>query len=174
LVERLVKSLNAVVSLVAILALRGASQDSSVCSLLTPTDIEAATGIKPGTAVPGGYSAGGKAVRMCSWPIPAQRGQLSLSAAPLDPGMSVATIAKQNPGMNALRKAKYTEESRQVGDMYCSIMTPPPSQKNGVIMSTCTAGVKGTILSFAYISPTKKIALDQAKALMDKAVSRRR
>jgi hypothetical protein len=169
------RSLSAVVSLVAMMALPGARQDSSVCSLLTPADIEAATGIKPGNAVPGGYSAPpGQAVRMCSWPIPAQRGQLSLSAAPLPPGTSAATIAKQNPGMNALRKAKYTEESRQVGDMYCSIMTPPPSQKNGVIMSTCTAAVKGTILSFAYISPTKKIALDQAKALMDKAVSRQR
>ena len=169
------KSLNAVVSLVAILGLRGARQDSSVCSLLTPTDIEAATGIKPGTGVPGGYSAGaGQAVRMCSWRITAQRGQLSLSAAPLPPGTSAATIAKQNAGMNALRKAKYTEESRQFGDMYCSIMTPPSSQKDGVIMSACTAGAKGTILSFAYISPTKKIALDQAKALMDKAVSRQR
>jgi hypothetical protein len=145
-----------------------------VCSLLTPTDIEAATGIKPGNGLPGGYSAGGQAVRMCSWRIPAQRGQLSLSAAPLPPGMSAATIAKQNAGMNALRQAKYTEESRQVGDMYCSIMTPPPSQKDGVIMSTCTAAVKGTILSFAYISPTKKIAIEQAKALMDKAVSRQR
>ena len=169
------KSLNAVVSLVAILALRDARQDSSVCSLLTATDIEAATGIKPGNGVPGGYSAGaGQAVRMCSWPIPAQRGQLSLSAAPLPPGMSAATMGKQNAGMDALRKAKYTEESRQVGDMYCSVMTPPASKKDGVIMSACTAGVKGTVLSFAYISPTKKIALDQAKALMDKAVSRQR
>src|SRR6476469_2062719 len=130
------KSLSAVVSLVAMMALPGAKQDSSVCALLPPADIEAATGIKPGNAVPGGYSApSGQAVRMCSWPIPAQRGQLSLSAAALPPGTSAATIAKQNPGMNALRKAKYTEESRQVGDMYCSTMTPPPSQKNGVIMS---------------------------------------
>jgi hypothetical protein len=168
------KSLSAVVSLVAMMASPGSRQDSSVCSLLTPADIEAATGIKPGTAVPGGYSAGGKTIRMCTWPIPAQRGQLSLSVGPLAPGMSAATISKQNPGMDALRKAKYTEESRQAGDTYCSIMTPPASKKDGIIMSTCGTGVKGMILSFAYISPTKKIALDQAKSLMDKAVSRQR
>jgi hypothetical protein len=154
----------------------GAQQ--SACSLLTSTDIEVATGAKPGVSHPSDYSVpagSGKSetVHICMWAVAPHKGQVSLSLGRLPAGgMSAETATKQNPGMDALRAAHWTEEAKSFGKAWCSVMTPPASQKNGLIMSTCSAEVKGMILSVTFTSPTKKLTIDQTKALLDKATGR--
>jgi hypothetical protein len=51
-------------------------------------------------------------------------------------------------------------------------MAPPASVKDGLAISSCTAGPKGTVLSVVFTSPTKKLTIDQTKGLLDKAAAR--
>ena len=164
------KSMQVVVSLVSVLVFTSARQESSICALLTAADIEGVTGGKASVAVPGDNGQ----MRTCMWSIAAQQGGMTLSVGVLPPGTSAPAIAKKNPGMDALRKAKYTAVEKDYDNAYCSVMSPPASAKGGVVMTSCTAGAKGKIVSLVYISPTQKLALDQTKALLDKAISRQR
>jgi hypothetical protein len=148
---------------------------SSACSLLTAADIQAATGTKPSAPhpmdmdVPGHK---GDKVLACLWSVPADQGQVAVSLGHLPPNMSAETAARQNPGIDALRAAHYKEESKAFGDAWCSILTPPATQKQGLIMSSCGGGMKGKILSIAFTSPTKALTIAQSKSLLDKAVAR--
>jgi hypothetical protein len=114
----------------------------------------------------------GERVLACLWSVPADRGQVTVSLGHLPPGMGAQAAAKQSPKLDALRTARYKEESRDVSDGYCAIMTPPASDKQGTIMSSCAGGVKGQLLSIAFTSPTKALTIAQAKTLLDKANSR--
>lgn len=165
--------------LVLALASPGATEPSATCALLTPGDIEIAAGAKPGVTQPGGYFApagGGKSVNveLCTWTIPAHRGQLVVSVAPLPAGMNAASAAKHNPGTDALREKGWTEQARDFSSVWCSIFTPPASEKDGIMLSTCTAGVKGRMVTTAFTSPSRKLSIDQAKALTDRATGRLR
>jgi len=168
------KPLGLVLGLLIALA-RGGVAQSSACSLLTAADIQAATGTKPSEPhpmdmdVPGHK---GEKVLACLWGVPAHQGQVAVSLGHLPPNMSAETAARQNPGIDALRAAHYKEESKAFSDGWCSIMTPPATQKRGVIMSSCAGGVKGKILSIAFTSPTKALTIAQTKSLLDKAVAR--
>ena len=162
------KRMNIVVSLVSMLALTSARQGPSICPLLPAAEIEAVTGGKASAPVPGDNGQ----MRTCMWSVPAQKGGMTLSVGVLPPGTSALAIAKKNPGMDALRKAKYTAVEKDYDNAYCSVMSPPALAKGGVIMTSCSAGAKGKIVSLVYISPTQKLALDQTKALLDKAISR--
>jgi hypothetical protein len=53
-------------------------------------------------------------------------------------------------------------------------MTPPDSAKEPLTMSSCTAGTKGWLLSVVFTSPTRKLTINQTKALLDKAAARLR
>ncbi|HEY7637002.1 MAG TPA: hypothetical protein VH763_15740 [Gemmatimonadales bacterium] len=169
------KSLGLVLGLLILLPRVGAAQQSA-CSLLTAAEIQAATGTKPSephpmdTDVPGKK---GERVLACLWSVPAHQGQVALSLGHLPPNMSAADAARQNPGIDALRKAHYKEESRAFSDAWCSILTPPAGEKQGTILSSCAGGVKGKILSVAFTSPTKALTIAQAKTLLDKAAARR-
>jgi hypothetical protein len=78
-------------------------------------------------------------------------------------------MSKSNVGTDAIKKANYTVVAKDFPQAWCSIMTPPPSDKDGVMLSACTGGVKGQALSITFMSPTKALTIDQAKALLDKA-----
>lgn len=147
------------------------------CSLLISKEIDAATGAKAGagtpteTNVPTGQ---GKPETMyaCWWPIAAQKAQIVVSMSRLPPGQSAQAIAKQNTGMDALRAKNYAVESRDFGATTCSAMTPPASEKGGINMIACTAAAKGKLVSVVFMSPTKKLSIDQTKTLLDTAVGR--
>jgi hypothetical protein len=149
----------------------------SGCSLLTAADIQQVIGTRPNQPqamdadVPGKK---GERVLACLWSLPAEGGQVTVSLGHLGSGMSAQAAAKQNPKLDALRTARYKEEGRDVSDGYCAIMTPPASEKQGAIMSSCAGGVKGQLLSVAFTSPTKALTIAQAKSLLDKAAARGR
>jgi hypothetical protein len=164
------KRINIVVSLVSMLALTSARQEPSVCALLTAADIEAVTGTKASAPVPGGNAQ----MHTCMWSVAANKGGMTLSTALLPPGTSAVALAKKNAGVDALKSAKYTTVEKEYDNAYCSVMSPPASAKDGVFLTSCTAGAKGKVFSLAYISPTQKLALDQTKALLDKAIGRQR
>jgi len=171
------KSMNVVVvSLVSMVAFTITRQESPVCALLTAADIEAVTGGKTGAPVPGdnmiASSAANGQMRMCMWPVTAQTGQMTLSTGVLPSGTSATSLAKQSVGM--MRQAKYTIEEKDYGNAWCGAATPPASDKQAPILTTCAGGAKGKIFSLSYMSSTKKLALDQTKALLDKAISRQR
>jgi hypothetical protein len=169
------KPLGLILGLMIVLIQLAAAQQSA-CSLLTAADIQGTIGTKPSEPhpmdmdVPG--SKKGEKVLACLWSVPAEKGQVAVSLGHLPPGMSAETAAKQNPGISALRHAHYKEESKAFSDGWCSIMTPPATEKQGLIMSSCAGGVKGRILSIAFTSPTRKLTIAQAKGLLDKAVAR--
>lgn len=158
--------------LVVVLALPGSPPGS--CSLLTPADIEAAAGARPDEPQPGSMQLPGtsQTMQMCTWVARPQTWQIMISTAPLPTGTDVKALAKTNKGMDALRAQKWTEESKDFGNAWCNVMSPPAGIKQPMFMSACTSGSKGTILSVTYISPTKKLSIDQTKTLHDKAAAR--
>jgi hypothetical protein len=168
------KPMALILGLLIALTRPGVAQQSA-CSFLTAADIQAAVGTKPSEPRPMDMEVPGKKgekVLVCLWSVPAHKGQVAVSLGHLPPGMSAQTAARKNPGIDALRSAKYKEESRAFSDAWCSIMTPPAPDKQGVIMSSCAGGVKGQILSVAFTSPTRALTIAQAKSLLDKAVAR--
>ena len=144
------------------------------CSLLTAADIQAAAGVKPDAeAHPAQLAAPGskEPTQMCTWVDRAHQGQVVVSTAHLPPGGSAKDFARNNPGMDALRAQHWKEESKDFGNAWCSVMSPPAGTK-AIMMSSCTAAPKGWILSVVYTSPSQKLSIDQTKALLDKAAAR--
>jgi hypothetical protein len=114
----------------------------------------------------------GGTMQMCTWALRAQQAQVMISTARMPPGTDVKSLAKNNPGMDALRAQKWTEESKDYGNSWCTVMSPPASARDPMYMSACAAGPRGTVLSVTWMSPKKKLSLDQIKALLDKAAAR--
>ena len=150
------------------------SPPSKTCSLLTPAEIEAATGAKAEAGQPGEMNLpnSDETMQLCTWVVRGQQAQIMISTARLPPGADARALAKNNAGMDALRAQKWTEESKDFGSAWCTVMSPPAGIKEPMYMSACAAGPKGTLLSVTHISPTKKLPLDQIKALLDKATAR--
>lgn len=168
------KPLGLILGLLVALSRLGVAQQSG-CSLLTVAELQGAIGTRPSQPqamdanVPGKK---GERVLACLWIVPPDKGQVTVSLGHLPPGMSAQAAAKRNPKLDALRSARYKEESREFSDGYCAIMTPPASDKQGTIMSSCAGGVKGQLLSVAFTSPTRALTIAQAKSLLEKANSR--
>ena len=166
-----------------------ADAQQSACSLLTPSDIEVATGAKAGAGDPSDYSipvspTKSEPVRACSWDVGTRQshlvisiiGRLSADVSAVAAAEAAAkNMAKQSVGkdMDTLRAKHWTVEEKDFGNGWCLTLTPPASEK-GLMLSSCTAGVKGMILTFTFTSPTKKLSIAQTKALLDQAIGRLR
>jgi hypothetical protein len=149
------------------------AQQASLCALLTPADIEAATGGATDAGHPTDMPSGtGTPVRTCMWPVKSQLGGLTLSVGPAPVGNSAVAAAKHNPGVDALRAAHWTEEAKDYPNAWCSIMSSPATDKEPMFLSSCTGQSKGQMVSLAFQSPKKKLTLEEAKALLDKAIAR--
>ena len=168
------RSLSAVIGFVLVASASNVRQKGSACSLLTVAEIGSIVGAKAGEpqANDAVTPANGQ-LRSCMWPVQSDKGGLTVGIGLLPPGTTGAAITKKNAGMDALRKAKYTFVEKDYANAYCSIASPPASVKDGVFLSSCGGGT-GTIVSVAYMSGTRKLTLEQVKALFDKASSRQR
>ena len=171
-----------VLSLIALFTSPAAAEQSSACSLLTSSDIEVVTGGKMGVTqplhfddVPAGPNRSMK-VLGCLYAVPSQKGQIAISwfTGPVtdEDIAKLITMSKNNVGTDDLRKANYKEVAKDFPHAWCSTFTPPSSAKDGLPMSTCAGGAKSQALSITFMSPTKVLTNDQAKALLDKAVGR--
>ena len=168
-------------SLVALVTSPASAEEPSACSLLTSSDIEAMTGGKMGVTqplhfddVPAGPNRSMK-VLGCMYAVTSQLGQITISwfTGPVtdEDIAKLIAMSKSNVGTDGLKKANYKEVAKDFPHAWCSIMTPPPSMKDGVMLSACAGGVKGQALSITFMSPTKALTIDQAKALLDKAAA---
>ena len=147
------------------------------CTLLTTADIETTTGAKAATApqplamaIPEGPQKG-QTMNGCMWGT-GDKGMVSLSvmeAPPPGPARE-AGLAQIEQVMDKLKAKKWTEEKKKFPDGSCSIMTPPPSEKDAPILSGCLVVKKGMLVSSNFMSPTRKLTIDQVRALTDKTL----
>jgi hypothetical protein len=111
----------------------------------------------------------------CLYAVPSHRGQISISwyTGPVtdEDIAKLITMSKNNVGTDDLRKANYKEVAKDFPHAWCSTFTPPTSAKDGLPMSTCAGGAKSQALFITFMSPTKALTIDQAKALLDKAAA---
>jgi hypothetical protein len=152
-----------------------AQKESSTCSLLTAADINAAVagkvgephemdmGVSPGAAK-------GKTMGNCMWKV-GDQGMMSVGVTPAVKGAQREEgLAKLNQVYDALKAKHWTEEKQTFSNGWCSVMTPPASEKDSPIMTGCMAEAKGMAIGVTYLNPKEKLALDKAKALLDKAI----
>lgn len=169
-----------VVGLLIALTWTGVSAQQSACALLTPGDIEAVTGAKPGEPhkadMPISEGPGkGQTMLGCMWAA-TEQGMVTVGMMRALTGPArAAGLARLSQAFDALKAQHWTEERKDFGDAWCSIMTPPPSSPRNVpMMSGCFAEAKGVGLSVGFMSPTKKLSIAQIKTLLDKVIGRLR
>ena len=149
----------------------GATQQSSAC-LLTPSDIEVATGGKAGAPQPRVDPLTEGGAHVCSWDVAAPPGHVVISIVRPPVGMSVKDFVKQTQMIDGLRAAHFKVEEKDFANALCFIATPPASQSTGLRLSSCVAKVKGMFLSLVFTSPTKQLSIAQVKTLLDQALGR--
>jgi hypothetical protein len=176
-------------SLLVALASPIAAQQSSACSLLTPSEIESAAGAKAGPPQSSAYSTSfpvsvgvgldatiddpkKSRVQACKWTFKEDRGRgwITATIGNLPAGTSAETVAKHNPVMDGFRRLNWIEEAKDFGNTWCSVMQSTASEESALMLSTCSADVEGTILSVT-INSSKRHSIDQTKALLDKAIA---
>ena len=149
------------------------AQQASVCSMLTPAEIQAVTGAASDAGTPNDLSAAkGITTHTCMYSVPTEKGMLTVALGPKPAGMSATAIAKKNPGVDALRAQHWIEEAKEYGSTYCSLFSSPPTQKQPMSLTACTGEAKGQVVSLTWMTPGKKMSLDEAKSLFDKAIPR--
>jgi len=98
---------------------------------------------------------------------------ISTARLPANTTLAQALLAS-NPGIDAMKAQHWTEERKDFPNVMCSILTPPASQREPMFLSSCSAVAHGMVLSIAFMSPTKKLTIDQVKTLLDKAIAGQR
>jgi hypothetical protein len=154
-----------------------ADAPKGACTLLTQPEIDSITGGKSGAGSAMDQEVPAKSgqpvtVYICMWPVPGIGGQVVISMAPMPPGQTAKSLSQDNAGMKALRDQHYTEEAKDFGQSSCSGMAPPASAKDGLSMTACTAAPNGKLISVTFMSPTKKLSLEQTNDLLNKAIAR--
>ena len=151
-----------------------AQKESSACSLLSAADINAAVAGKVGEphridmgVAPGAAS---KTNGNCMWKV-GDQGMMSVGVTPAPKGAArEAGLGKMSEVYDKLKAKHWTEEKQVFGNGWCSVMTPPASEKDTPIMSGCMAEAKGLAIGVTYLDPKQKLALDKAKGLLDKVI----
>jgi len=155
-----------------------ADQKMHACSLLTAAEIGAAVGGKVGDSresdivIPEG-PAKGETMGSCMWRV-GDQGMVSVSVIRAAQGAQrEAGLAKMNQAFETLKAKGWKEEKKVYGNARCAMLTPPTSQAENTPVSTgCMAEAKGMGISVGSMAPKKSAAIDQVKALLDKAISR--
>lgn len=170
--------------LVMALASSVAAEQSDACSLLTPSEIEAATGSQVSATEPmqlDDIATDQERVMKvlgCIWGVAGPRGQLTITwfQGPLtdDEIAQLIKANKKNTDINDMRKAYYMEESKDFPNAWCSIFIPSASDKPNLLLSTCAGGVNRQGLSITFSSQITSLTIDHVKALLDKAGERAR
>jgi hypothetical protein len=151
-----------------------AQKKSSACSLLTAADINAAVAGKVGepheTNMGVSPEAASKTMGNCMWKV-GDQGMVSVGVMPAAKGAAREEgLAKINGVYEGLKAKHWTEERQDFSNGWCSVMTPPASEKDTPIMSGCMAEAKGMAIGVTYLDPKQKLAPDKAKRLLDKVI----
>jgi hypothetical protein len=159
-----------------------AAEQSAACSLLTSSEIEAATGGHVSAAEPmqlDDIATDPERVMKvigCMWGVASPTGQLTMTwfQGPLTDEEIAQLIKanKRNTDIDDMRTANYREEAKEFPNAWCSIFIPSASEKPHLLLSTCAGGVNRQGLSITFSSQTTSLTIDQVKALLDKAGER--
>ncbi len=154
-----------------------AEEKMHACSLLTSSEVGQAVGGTVGqpqesdVVIPSGPSKG-ETMGTCMWPL-GDHGMVSLSVIRAAQGAQrEAGLANLRKTFETLKARGWTEERKDYANARCSILTPPPSQKDVPISTGCLAEARGMGLSVGSMSPTNKVAIEKVKVLLDKAIGR--
>jgi len=155
-----------------------AEQKMHACALLTSGEVGSAIGDGPvgqsqesDIVIPEGPSKG-KTMGVCMWPIHDRQGMVSVNVIPVSQGAQRAEgLAKFKEAFDKLKAKGWTEEKKEFGNSTCVIMTPPSSEKNAPILTSCVTEAKGMGISVGSMSK-KKVSMEKVKTLLDKALGR--
>jgi len=155
-----------------------AEQKMHACSLLTTGEIGSAVGggqvgqsQESDVVIPEGPSKG-KTMGVCMWPIHDRQGMVSVNIIPVSQGAQrVEGLAKLKEALDKLKAKGWTEEKREFGNATCVVMTPPSSEKNVPVPTSCIAEAKGMGISVGSMSP-KKVPIEKVKTMLDKVIGR--
>ena len=172
-------------SLMLIMALASpvAAEQPTACSLLTSSEIEAATG---------GQVSGAEPMQLddietepnsvmkvlgCMWGLSNQMGNLTVTwfRGPLteEEIAQLIRVSKNTTDIEDMKKANSMEISKEFPNAWCSTFTPSTSEKRN-LLSTCAGGVNGQGLSITFSGQATSLTIEQVKALLDKAGERAR
>jgi len=160
--------------LIALTWTDAAAQQGSACSLLTPADINAVVAGKVGephrTDMGVAPEAASKTNGNCMWKV-GDQGMMSVGVTAAPKGAArEAGLGKMKEVYDKLKAQHWTEERQDFSNGWCSVMTPPASEKDTPIMSGCMAEAKGKAIGVTYLDPKQKLAPPKAKALLDKVI----
>jgi hypothetical protein len=160
--------------LFAATATNGWSQTKPPCSLLTATDVSGAgasgQGIASSMNYPDGTPKGG-VMQMCNWPM-TTGGAIMMSVAPMRQGFSRdAIMTMLNQSWHELTTKGWIEEKQDFGGISCFLMTPPATEKGAPMPTSCTAFVKGTVMSIVSMGKVK-VPMETVKKLVESATGR--
>jgi hypothetical protein len=97
---------------------------------------------------------------------------VSVNIIPVSQGAQRAEgLAKFKEAFDKLKAKGWTEEKKEFGKSTCVIMTPPSSEKNAPILTSCVTEAKGMGISVGSMSK-KKVSMEKVKTLLDKALGR--
>jgi hypothetical protein len=109
---------------------------------------------------------------MCAWRI-GPMDIVRVSVAPVLQGAQRAQgLAALNQSFEAMKADGWKEDAKQFGDTRCSIMMPPPNERDAPLMTGCMGEAKGQAVSISSMSASKTVPIEPVKDLFDKAVSR--
>ena len=155
-----------------------AEQKMHACALLTSGEVGSAIGEgqvgqsqESDIVIPEGPSKG-KTMGVCMWPIHDRQSMVSVNIIPVSQGAQRAEgLAKFKEAFDKLKAKGWTEEKKEFGKSTCVIMTPPSSEKNAPILTSCITEAKGMGISVVSMSK-KKVSMEKVKTLLDKALGR--
>ena len=155
-----------------------AEQKMHACTLLTSGEVGSAIGEgqvgqsqESDVVIPEGPSKG-KTMGVCMWPIHDRQGIVTVNIIPMSQGAQRAEgLAKFKEAFDKLKAKGWTEEKKEFGNQTCVTMTPPSSEKNAPILTSCMAEARGLGISVGTMSQ-KKVSIERVKMLLDKAIGR--
>ena len=169
--------------LIMALASRAAAEQPTACSLLTSSEIEAATGGRVSGAEPMQLddieTEPNSAMKVlgCMWGLSNQMGNLTVTwfRGPLteEEIAQLIKVSKNTTDIEGMKKASSLEISKKFPNAWCSTFTSSTSEKQN-LLSTCTGGVNRQGLSITFSSQTTSLPIEQVKAMLDKAGERAR
>jgi hypothetical protein len=152
-----------------------AGAEMRACSLLTAGELGAAGGGEVSATVENFMpisegASKGVTMGICMWQVGETMISLGVVSSPQGADRA-AGLAQLEEISTELRSKGWKEERRELGGARCSAMTPPPSDKDAPLMSSCLAEAKGMVISVTALG-RRLLAIEKVKTLLDAAFVR--
>jgi hypothetical protein len=165
--RQIVSSSVLLVAAVAVSSAQSGAKSSNVCALLTAKDISAAVGGSAGQS----HETSMGASPGCMWGPTEGQGMVTYSVFALPQGAQREQgLAKLREVTERLKQKGWKEDKAAIAGGSCSMLTPPPSEKDAPVTTGCLAEAKGMGVAVSYLGK-KSLAIENVKALLEKLVT---